>query len=151
MKKGALAKTYMATPKDVKPSWHLLDAEGALLGELAVKAASFLIGKHKPTYTPHIDCGDCVVVINAEKIKVTRNKETNKMYYRHSMFPGGYREENFAHLLQRKPTAIIEKAVKGMLPKNKLQDGRMHRLKVVVGSEHEFPVPGQKPKTETNN
>lgn len=131
-------KTYMQKTADVTRTWHLIDAKGKVLGQVATEAATYLIGKHKPTYTPHIDGGDYVVVINAQDVAVTGTKEQNKMYYRHSGQPGGFREENLAALRQRAPERVIEAAVKGMLPKNKLQQPRLLRLKVVAGEEHPY-------------
>lgn len=136
-------KTYCPKPDEVKREWLVVDAEGKTLGRLAVEVANVLRGKHKPEYTPHVDCGDFVVVINAEKIQVSGNKETDKFYRRHSGFPGGFKEESFAHLLARKPIAIIEKAVRGMLPHNKLGDKQFTKLKVYPGAVH--PHTAQQP------
>ena len=139
------AKTYSQKPAEVKRDWILIDAaESATLGRLSAKIATFLTGKNKPTYTPHTDGGDYVIVINAEKVKVTGNKEEDKMYYRHSGFPGGLSEASLKELREKNAAMIIEKAVSGMLPKNKLQAERMKRLKVYVGSEHSHSA--QKPK-----
>jgi large subunit ribosomal protein L13 len=118
--------------------WHLLDAKNRILGEVATEAAQLLIGKQKPTYTPHIDGGDYVIVINAQQVAVTGNKRQDKMYYSHSSQPGGFRAEPFAHLQERAPEQIIIKAVRGMLPKNKLQDPRILRLKVFPAAEHTY-------------
>lgn len=131
-------KTYMQKTAQVQREWHLVDAKGKILGQVATEAATLLIGKHKPTYTPHIDGGDYVVVINASEVEVTGNKEQDKMYYRHSGRPGGFKEENLATLRQRAPQRVIESAVKGMLPKNKLQQPRLLRLKVVAGADHPY-------------
>ena len=131
-------KTYMQKIAQVQREWHLVDAKGKILGQVATEAATLLIGKHKPTYTPHIDGGDYVVVINASEVEVTGNKEQDKMYYRHSGRPGGFKEENLATLRQRAPQRVIESAVKGMLPKNKLQQPRLLRLKVVAGADHPY-------------
>lgn len=131
------AKTYSQKPTEVNRQWHLIDAsEAPTLGRLSAKIATLLTGKNKPTYTPHTDGGDYVVVINADQVKVSGNKEEDKMYYRHSGFPGGLKEANLKELRAKAPEMIIEKAVAGMLPKNKLQDARMARLKVFAGSEH---------------
>lgn len=131
-------KTYMQKTAEIQREWHLIDAKGKVLGQVAVQAANWLIGKHKPTYTPHIDSGDYVVVINAKEVAVTGNKEANKMYYRHSGQPGGFKQENLATLRQRAPEQIIESAVKGMLPKNKLQQPRLLRLKVMSDDQHPY-------------
>ena len=126
----------MLKTADVKRDWHLADAKGQILGHLASEIAQKLIGKNKPTYTPHIDGGDFVVVINASEIAVSGNKEEDKMYYRHSGFPGGLKEKSLGELKKSFPTRIIEKAVFNMLPKNKLRSGRMNRLKVYANADH---------------
>jgi large subunit ribosomal protein L13 len=131
-----MQKTYMLKTADVKRDWHLADAKGQILGRLASEIAQKLIGKNKPTYTPHIDGGDFVVVINASEIAVSGNKEEDKMYYRHSGFPGGLKEKSLGELKKSFPTRIIEKAVFNMLPKNKLRSGRMNRLKVYANADH---------------
>ena len=131
------AKTYSQKPTEVERKWHLIDAaEAPTLGRLSAKIATLLSGKNKATFTPHTDGGDFVVVINAEKVKVTGNKEEDKMYYRHSGFPGGLKEASLKELREKNPAMIIEKAVYGMLPTNKLRDDRMKRLKVYAGAEH---------------
>ncbi len=131
------AKTYSQKPVEVERRWVLIDAETApTLGRLATEIATYLTGKNKVTYTPHTDGGDYVVVINAEKVKVTGNKEEDKMYYRHSGFPSGLKEASLKEVRMKDASMIIEKAVKGMLPKNKLQEERMKRLRVYNGSEH---------------
>ena len=126
----------MQKTADVKRDWHLADAKGQILGRLATDIAQKLIGKNKPTYTPHIDGGDFVVVTNASEIAVTGNKENDKMYYRHSGYPGGLKEKSLGELKKTFPTRIIEKAVFNMLPKNKLRSGRMNRLKVYANADH---------------
>ena len=131
-----MQKTYMQKTSDVKREWHIVDAQDKILGRLATDIAQKLIGKHKKEYTPHIDAGDYVVVINAEKIAVTGNKEEQKKYYRHSGFPGGLKVRTLGELRETFPERIIEKAVKNMLLKNKLQRPRMTRLKVYAGAEH---------------
>jgi len=131
-------KTYMQKPADVKRQWHLLDAKGQVLGQIATQAAKLLIGKDKATFTPHVDGGDYVVVINAVEVAVTGKKEQDKMYYRHSGYPGGLKETNLANLRQKSPERIIEIAVKGMLPKNKLQKPRLNRLKVFADNDHPY-------------
>jgi large subunit ribosomal protein L13 len=137
-------KTYSPKPADMTHEWYLVDAEGQTLGRLATMLATRVLGKHKPLYSAHVDCGDNIVVINAEKIVVTGNKLEDKKYYHHSGYPGGIKETDLATLLRKDPTAVIEKAVAGMLPKNKLHDDRMARLKVYAGAEH--PHAGQTPK-----
>ena len=129
-------KTFSQKPIEVDRKWLLIDASEATLGRIASLAANFLIGKDKPTYTPHVDGGDYVVVINAAKVPVTGDKELAKRYYRHSGFPGGIKFENLSEAREKHPEKIIERAVQGMLPKNKLIDGRMDRLKVYAGEEH---------------
>lgn len=129
-------KTYSQKPSEVSRRWVLIDASQAPLGRVSTVIAKHLIGKYKPSYTPHIDGGDYVVVINAEKTVVTGNKETGKIYYRHTGFPGGIKDATVAEVREKFPERLIESAVKGMLPKNKLADERMKRLKVFAGSEH---------------
>lgn len=131
-----MQKTYTQKTSEVSREWHLIDAQGKVLGRLATEIATRLIGKNKKEYTPHIDGGDYVVVINAKDVAVTGNKEEDKMYYRHSNFPGGLKSQNLAKLRSQFPERIIENAVKNMLPKNKLQAQRMTRLKVYAGSDH---------------
>ncbi|HZZ98509.1 MAG TPA: 50S ribosomal protein L13 [Candidatus Saccharimonadia bacterium] len=130
--------TYMDVPSTVKREWLLMDAHDKILGDFAVEVAQKLMGKHKPTYTPHMDAGDYVVVINAAEVAVTGKKRTDKMYYNHSGFPGGLRTESFQNLMKRDPGQIITRAVKGMLPKNKLRDVRIARLKVFANAEHTY-------------
>ena len=137
-------KTYTAKPETVKREWFVIDAEGATLGRLATLVASHLRGKHKPEYTPHVDTGDYIVVINADKVAVTCTKALNKMYYRHTGYPGGIREINFDDLQARKPGRVVELAVKGMLPKNPLGRAMFTKLKVYAGTEH--PHTAQQPK-----
>ncbi|MBC7512399.1 50S ribosomal protein L13 [Candidatus Saccharibacteria bacterium] len=129
-------KTYSQKPTEVTRRWILIDAKDAPLGRLSTVIAKHLIGKYKPTYTPHIDGGDYVVVINAKDTIVTGNKEEDKMYYRHSGFPGALKEATLKEVRQKFPERIIEHSVKGMLPKNKLSPGRMQRLKVFPAAEH---------------
>jgi large subunit ribosomal protein L13 len=137
-------KTYTVTPGDIERRWYVVDAEGQTLGRLASRIATILKGKHKPTYTPHADVGDYVIVINADKIHVTGRKLLQKMYHHHSGYPGGLRSFNLRDLLQRHPTRPIEFAVKGMLPKNRLGRRMFKKLKVYVGSDH--PHQAQKPQ-----
>lgn len=129
-------KTFSAKPQDVTRDWYVIDAEGIVLGRLATEIARRLRGKHKPEYTPHIDTGDYIVVINAEKIRVTGNKQQDKMYYSHTGYPGGLKSINFDKLMQKAPEQIIEKAVKGMLPKGPLGRAMFKKLKVYAGTEH---------------
>lgn len=129
-------KTYSQKPSEVTRRWILVDAKDAPLGRLSTEIAKYLIGKYKPTYTPHIDGGDYVIVINAQETVVTGDKELQKMYYRHSGFPGGIRDARLEEVREKFPERIIENAVKGMLPKNKLSPERMKRLKVYPGAEH---------------
>jgi large subunit ribosomal protein L13 len=130
------AKTYSQKPSEVNRKWLLVDASEAPLGRIATQIATYLTGKYKPSYTPHIDGGDYVVVINAEKAVVTGDKEKGKIYYRHSGFPGGIKDARLEEVREKYPERIIEAAVKGMLPKNKLAPERMKRLRVFAGSEH---------------
>ena len=136
-------KTYSAKIGELDPQWYVVDAEGMVLGRLATEIAQILRGKHKPTFTPHLNCGDFVIVINASKIAVTRDRLDSKIYYRHSQYPGGLKTETLRHLLARKPQAVIERAVKGMLPHNRLGDDILSRLKVYPGPAH--PHHAQKP------
>lgn len=129
-------KTYSQKPAEVSRRWLLIDATEATLGRLSTEIAKYLIGKYKPTYTPHVDGGDYVVVINASKTVVTGNKETDKVYYRHSNYPGGIKSETLAEMRAEHPTRIIEKAVAGMIPRNKLHADRMARLRIFEGEEH---------------
>lgn len=138
-------KTYSPKPGDIEHGWYVVDATDLPLGRLASEVATRLRGKHKPTYAPHVDGGDFIVVINAEKVAVTSGKSQSKIYYRHSGYPGGIKAETFDSLLERRPEAIIERAVKGMLPKNKLGRQMGRKLKVYAGSDH--PHAAQKPET----
>lgn len=137
-------KTYSAKPSDVTRKWYVLDASEAPLGRVATKAATLLTGKEKPMFTHHIDTGDYVIIINAEKTVVTGKKATDKKYYRHSNYPGGLTELTFTEVMKKDPTAAIRKAVRGMLPVNKLRDERLKRLKIYAGSEHDHAA--QKPE-----
>jgi len=130
------AKTYSQKPTEVTRRWILIDASTATLGRVSTAIAKYLIGKYKPTYTPHIDAGDYVVVINAEKLVVTGAKETDKMYYHHSGFPGGISDRTLGQMRLRSPEKIIELAVKGMIPVNKLSAERMKRLRIFTGENH---------------
>lgn len=129
-------KTYSAKPLEVERKWYVIDAEGKTLGRLAALTANMLRGKHKPQYTPHVDTGDFIVVINAEKVVVTGKKETDKMYYSHTGYPGGLKVTSFKDLVAKNPCAAIEKAVKGMLPHNTLGQEQFNKLKVYAGPNH---------------
>jgi large subunit ribosomal protein L13 len=139
-----MMKTYSPKPSELTHDWYIIDATGQNLGRLATLVATYLLGKHKVQFSPHLDCGDNVVVINAAQVNVTGNKLEDKKYYRHSGYPGGIKETTLAELIERNPAVAIEKAVAGMLPKNRLQDDRLYRLKVYAGAEH--PHAGQNPK-----
>lgn len=130
--------TNIVSVKDIKRSWHLIDAKNAVLGRLATEVATILMGKKKPQYVPYLDLGDNVVVINAAKVRVTGRKETEKKYVRHSGYPGGLRTETLAEVRERKPEEIINHAVKGMLPKNKLGTQMIKKLHVFAASDHPF-------------
>lgn len=129
-------KTYTQKPSEISRTWVEFDAAEAPLGRLATAAAKYLIGKHKPTYTAHIDAGDYVVITNAANLVVTGNKLEDKKYYRHSGFPGGIKERTLAEQIEKDPTKVIHDAVRGMLPKNKLLDERLKRLKIFAGADH---------------
>lgn len=139
------SKTYSAKPADVTRTWYVLDAAEAPLGRVATRAARLLTGKDKPMYTAHIDCGDYVVIINAAQTVVTGKKATDKVYYRHSGFPGGLKQRTFAEQMQADPTAALLHAIRGMLPVNRLRDGRLDRLKIYAGAEHKHEA--QQPQT----
>lgn len=139
-------KTYVAKRSDIQPGWHVIDASGRTLGKLATEAATILMGKHKPTYTPHCNTGDFVVVINAASVRVTGKKAEQKIYYRHSGYPGGLKSTSFARLMETHPTRAVQYAVKGMLPKNRLGRDMLKRLKVYAGDTH--PHQGQVAKRE---
>jgi large subunit ribosomal protein L13 len=129
-------KTYTARAADIQRRWHLIDAEGKTLGRLASEVAQLLKGKHKPAYTPHLDLGDFVVVINAARVNVTGNKLQDKFYYRHSGYPGGFRKVSLRDKLASRPEAVVEEAVRGMLPHNRLGEAMSRKLKVYAGPEH---------------
>ena len=129
-------KTFVAKPETVKRDWYIVDAEGKTLGRIATEIASRLRGKHKPEYTPHVDTGDYIVVINAEKVAVTGNKRTDKMYHHHTGYIGGLKSISFDKLIDKKPEMVIETAVKGMLPKGPLGRAMYRKLKVYAGTEH---------------
>jgi large subunit ribosomal protein L13 len=137
-------KTYTVKLSEVQREWRVVDADGATLGRLATQIATLLRGKHRTTFTPSMDTGDPVVVVNAGKIKVTGNKLKDKMYVRHSGYPGGFRAENLERLLERRPEEVIRRAVRGMLPQNRLGEQMMRKLHVYAGGEH--PHAAQKPQ-----
>ncbi len=137
-------KTYVATPENREREWLIVDAAGKTLGRLATQIADTLRGKHKPEYTPHCDVGDFVVVINAEKIAVTGRKREDKLYHRHSGYPGGLKTRTFTEMIERRPEEPLRLAVKGMLPRNRLARAQLRKLKIYAGPEH--PHVAQQPK-----
>ena len=138
-------KTISAKPETVTRDWYLIDAEGKTLGRMATEIATRLRGKHKPEYTPHVDTGDYIVVVNAEKVHVTGNKPKDKMYYDHTGFMGGIKSISFEKLIDKKPELVIERAVKGMLPKNPLGRAMFRKLKIYAGSEHKHTAQQPQP------
>jgi large subunit ribosomal protein L13 len=138
-------RTYSPKPGEIERQWHVIDASDVVLGRLATHAATLLRGKHKPTFAPHVDTGDFVVIVNAGKVALTGNKRQTKIAYRHSGYPGGLRQTNYSDLLDRRPERAVELAVKGMLPHNKLGRKLIRKLKVYAGPEHphaaQQPVP----------
>jgi len=137
-------KSYMQKKETVERKWYVIDAEDKPLGRVASLAATYLRGKHKPTYTPHIDCGDNIIIVNAEKVKLTGNKLNNKMYYNHSQYLGGLRERTAKEMVEKYPVEMVERAVKGMLPHNRLGRQMYKKLFVYTGSEHKHEA--QKPE-----
>ena len=137
-------KSYMARPHEVERKWHLIDAEGQTLGRLATEIARLLRGKNKPQYTPHVDTGDFVVVVNAKKVVVTGKKAEQKVYRRHTGRPGGLKETSYEVMLERKPTEILRKAIHGMMPRTRLGRAQMRKLKIYAGPEH--PHEAQNPQ-----
>ncbi len=137
-------KSFMARPLEVERKWYVVDAEGKTLGRLSTEIARVLRGKHKAQYTPHIDTGDFVVVINADRIEVTGRKAEQKIYYRHTGYPGGLKEVSYERMMDRKPTEIVRKAVWGMMPKSRLARAQFKKLKIYAGSEH--PHAAQEPQ-----
>lgn len=131
-------KTYQPKEKEIKRGWHLIDADGVILGRLATEVARMLMGKHKPSFSRHMDMGDYVVVVNAEKVKLSGKKPKQKVYRSHSGYPGGFKEVTFAQMKKEHPERIVGHAVAGMLPDNRLKRDRMARLKVVVGGENPY-------------
>ena len=147
-------KTFTVSAREIKREWHLIDASGKTLGRLATQIARLLMGKNKPIFTRNLDTGDHVVVINAAKIRVTGKKLTDKMYYRHSGYPGGFKAESYRDIAARHPTRPLEQAVKGMLPHNRLGAAMFRKLKVYAGDKHphagQIPTPSQNPPEEAN-
>ena len=137
-------KSFIAKPEEVERKWYVVDAEGQTLGRLASKVAAILRGKNKPTFTPHVDCGDYVIVINAEKVAVTGKKRQEKIYKRHTGYPGGLRELTFEQLLEKHPEEVVKHAIKGMMPTGKLGRQMYKKLKVYAGPEHKHEA--QKPE-----
>lgn len=137
-------KTYTPKASEIQREWHVVDAEGVILGRLSTEVARVLRGKHKPTFAPHIDTGDHVVIVNADKVVLSRNKADSKRIFRHSGYPGGIKSESFAELLARKPADAVRRSVKGMLPKGPLGRQQMTKLKVYAGPDH--PHTAQSPK-----
>ena len=144
-----LQKTYTPKPGDIERAWWIVDATDLPLGRLASEVAQLLRGKHKPRFTPHLDMGDHVIVINAGQVAVTSNKSEQNIYYRHSGYPGGIKAESFERLLERRPEAIVERAIRGMLPKNRLGRATFRKLRVYGGGEH--PHESQKPQPRELN
>ena len=136
-------RTYSPSASEIERVWFVVDAEGETLGRLATRIAHVLRGKHKPTFTPHLDCGDHVIVVNAERIRLEGGKEFEKVYHRHSGYPGGIKSVPFLRLLERKPTEVVERAVRGMLPKTSLGRQQLRKLRVYAGPEH--PHAAQQP------
>ncbi len=131
-------KTKVTKAKEIKRDWHLIDAKGQVLGRMAVNIAALLMGKNKTSFVPYLDGGDYVVVINAAQVEVTGRKRDNKLYYRHSGYPGGFKKVTFSQQMAKDPTQVIRQAVAGMLPKNKLQDQRLARLKIFAENKHQY-------------
>ncbi len=137
-------KTYSPKASEIQREWHVVDADGLVLGRLATEVASILRGKHKPIFAPHIDCGDHVIIVNADKVVLTSGKATDKRIYRHSGYPGGIRSESYADLMQRRPAEAVRRTVKGMLPRGPLGRQQINKLKVYAGPDH--PHAAQTPK-----
>ncbi len=138
-------KTYVPKQGEIKKNWHLIDAEGKVLGRVAVEAAKLLRGKHKPSYTPYLDCGDHVVIINADKVRVTGTKNEDKLYYRHSGYPGGLKETSYRAMAERQPARAMELAVEGMLPHNRLGRKLGRHFRVYAGPDHEQAAQNPQP------
>jgi large subunit ribosomal protein L13 len=137
-------RTFSPKASDIERAWHVIDADGAVLGRLATEAATLLRGKHKPTWAPHVDTGDHVIVVNAARLRVPERKATGKLYYRHSGYPGGLRAETLEHLMARNPERVVRLAVRGMLPKNRLGRRQLKKLRVYAGPTH--PHAAQQPQ-----
>ncbi|MEA3501139.1 MAG: 50S ribosomal protein L13 [Actinomycetota bacterium] len=148
--KAKLQKTFTPTPADVERTWYVVDAEGIPLGRLASEIAQILRGKHKPTFAPHMDMGDYVVVVNADKVAVTGNKETQKVYYRHSGFPGGLRSKTLARMRTEHPERLVQNAIRGMIPKNRLGRQTLTKLKVYADPDHPHRAQNPQPLTLTH-
>jgi large subunit ribosomal protein L13 len=142
-----MMRTHLEKPAQVKETWHLVDAEGKTLGRLAARAAAILRGKHRPTFTPHVDLGDHVVIVNAEKIRLTGDKMKTKLYRHHSGYPGGLKTATAEHLFRKDPTQLLRRAIEGMLPKTPLGNGMAKKLRVYVGPNH--PHQAQRPEPVT--
>jgi large subunit ribosomal protein L13 len=140
-------RTYSPKPGDIQRDWHVIDATDVVLGRLAVQTANLLRGKHKPMFAPHVDTGDFVIIVNADKVALTGQKLQKKLAYRHSGYPGGLKSVTYAELLEKNPVRAVEKAIRGMLPKNSLGRQQLSKLKVYVGAEH--PHAAQQPQTYT--
>jgi large subunit ribosomal protein L13 len=145
---GSLMKTYTAKPGEIERQWYVVDAEAKTLGRLATQIADTLRGKNKAAYTPHVDTGDFVIVVNAEKVRVTGQKLDQKIYYRHSGYPGGLRERTLREQLERRPEEVLRKAVRGMLPKNRLAAAQLRKLKIYAGPEHPHAAQNPEPLQE---
>jgi large subunit ribosomal protein L13 len=146
-----MGKTWNAKPGEIDRHWYVVDAEGQTLGRLATRIADTLRGKHKAQYTPHVDTGDFVIVVNAEKIAVTGKKLDEKLYHRHSGYPGGLRTRTLREQLDRRPTEVLRKAVKGMLPRNRLSRSQLTKLKIYAGPEHPHEAQDPKPLPEAKS
>ena len=142
-----MTRTFSPKPADVQPNWLIIDANDVVLGRLASHAAALLRGKHKPTFAPHMDMGDFVIVINADKVALTGSKLAEKLYYRHSGYPGGITATTYSEMVEKHPTRAVEKAIRGMLPKNSLGRAQIKKLKVYAGAEH--PHAAQQPTVYT--
>ena len=142
-----MSKSYMANAQTIERKWFVVDATDLVLGRVSTEVASLLKGKHNPTYTPHVDCGDYVIIVNAEKVALTGNKLDDKLYYRHSGYPGGLKSRTAKRMLELQPQKVLEKSIRGMLPKNRLGEDMYRKLFVYVGSEH--PHQAQKPEVYT--
>ena len=140
-------KSFMANAQNIERKWYVVDATDLTLGRLSTEVATLLRGKHKPTFTPHVDCGDYVIIVNAEKVALTGSKLDDKMYYRHSGYPGGLKSRTAKRMLELHPQKVLEKSIRGMLPKNRLGDDMYRKLYVYVGPEH--PHQAQKPEAYT--